>query len=121
MSIKITVFASILAVALLCSALPIQSAGAIGKTPSEKQRPDILLIVADDLGYTDLGSFGGEIDTPNLDKLADNGLKLTSFYVAPTCSLTHAMLMSGADSHVAGLGNMAEEPSNFWMLRLRAA
>ena len=107
MSIKITVLASILAIALLCSALPIQSAGAMGKTPSEKQRPNILLIVADDLGYTDLGSFGGEIDTPNLDKLADNGLKLTSFYVAPTCSPTRAMLMSGADSHVAGLGNMA--------------
>ena len=109
MSIKITVFASILAITLLCSALPIQSAMAMSKTPSEKQRPNILLIVADDLGYTDLGSFGGEIDTPNLDKLADNGLKLTSFYVAPTCSPTRAMLMSGADSHVAGLGNMAEE------------
>ena len=109
MSIKITVFAAILAIALLCSALLIQSAMAMGKTPSEKQRPNILLIVADDLGYTDLGSFGGEIDTPNLDKLADNGLKLTSFYVAPTCSPTRAMLMSGADSHIAGLGNMAEE------------
>ena len=109
MPIKITVFASILTIALLCSALPIQSAVAMDKTPPEKQRPNILLIVADDLGYTDLGSFGGEIDTPNLDKLADNGLKLTSFYVAPTCSPTRAMLMSGADSHLAGLGNMAEE------------
>ena len=72
-------------------------------------RPNILLIVADDLGYTDLGAFGGEINTPNLDSLARSGVKLTQFYVAPTCSPTRAILMSGTDNHLAGLGNMAEE------------
>lgn len=72
-------------------------------------RPNILLIVADDLGYSDLGSFGGEIATPNLDKLAkDGGSKLTNFHVAPTCSPTRSMLMSGTYNHLAGLGAMAE-------------
>ncbi len=75
--------------------------------PTDK-RPNILLIVADDLGYSDLGSYGGEIHTPNLDKLAQAGIRFTDFYVAPTCSVTRSMLLSGTDNHVAGLGNMRE-------------
>lgn len=71
-------------------------------------RPNILLIVVDDMGYSDLGAFGGEIKTPNLDALAASGVKLTNFYVAPTCSPTRSMLISGNDNHVAGLGNMNE-------------
>lgn len=71
-------------------------------------RPNILLIVADDLGYSDIGSFGGEIETPTLDQLAADGLQLTSFYAAPTCSPTRSMLMSGTDNHLVGLGSMAE-------------
>ncbi len=69
-------------------------------------RPNILLILADDLGYSDLGIFGGEINTPNLDALAGAGKILTNFHVGPTCSPTRAMLLSGADSHRAGLGTM---------------
>ena len=72
------------------------------------QRPNILLIVADDLGYSDIGVFGGEIDTPNLDALAKDGIQLTNFHTAPACSPTRAMLMSGTDSHLAGLGSTAE-------------
>ncbi|MCX2684469.1 arylsulfatase [Pseudomonas sp. DCB_AW] len=72
------------------------------------ERPNILLIVADDLGYSDLGAFGGEIATPSLDHLAASGLQLTSMYAAPTCSPTRSMLMSGTDNHLAGLGTMAE-------------
>ena len=75
----------------------------------EANRPNIVLIVADDLGWSDLGSFGGEIHTPNLDNLAFSGLRLTNFYVAPTCSPTRSMLLSGTDNHLAGLGNMEEE------------
>jgi arylsulfatase len=71
-------------------------------------KPNILIIVADDLGYSDLGAFGGEIRTPNLDTLAARGLKLTGFHSAPTCSPTRSMLLSGTDNHLAGLGNMAE-------------
>ena len=69
------------------------------------ERPNFLIIVADDLGYSDLGSFGGEISTPNLDALAQEGVRLSNFHTAPTCSPTRAMMLSGADSHVAGLGN----------------
>lgn len=72
------------------------------------RRPNILLIVADDLGYADLGSFGGEIRTPNLDALAARGLRATDFHVAPSCSPTRAMLLTGTDNHIAGIGNMAE-------------
>lgn len=72
------------------------------------KRPNILLIVADDLGYTDIGSFGAEISTPNLDALARTGVRMTSFYAAPFCSPTRAMLMSGSDNHLVGFGDMAE-------------
>ena len=71
-------------------------------------RPNILVIVADDLGWSDLGAFGGEISTPNLDAIALGGLRLTGFHTAPTCSPTRAMLLSGTDNHLAGLGTMAE-------------
>lgn len=73
-----------------------------------KNQPNILLIVADDLGFSDLGAFGGEINTPHLNELALNGLRLTNFHTASTCSPTRAMLLSGTDHHLAGLGTMAE-------------
>lgn len=65
-------------------------------------RPNILFIVADDLGYSDLGAFGGEIRTPNLDKLAYHGFRMTNFHTASACSPTRAMLFSGTDNHVTG-------------------
>ena len=74
-------------------------------TPTET-RPNILLIVADDLGYSDIGAFGGEILTPNLDALAAGGLKMSNFYAAAACSPSRTMLLGGADSHVAGMGTM---------------
>jgi arylsulfatase len=82
-----------------------ESAGA----PAPDKRPNILMVVVDDLGYSDLGAFGGgEIDTPAIDNLALQGVRLKSFYTAPTCSPTRAALLSGTDPHIAGLGNMAE-------------
>ena len=83
------------------------------QTPQQSSaaRPNILLIVVDDVGFNDLGVFGGEIATPTIDALAAGGTVLTNFHVAPNCSPTRAMLLSGTDSHVAGLGNMAEEQS----------
>ena len=73
-----------------------------------EEKPNILLIVADDMGYSDLGCFGGEINTPNIDALAARGLRATNFYVAPSCSPSRSMLLAGTDSHIAGIGNMAE-------------
>jgi len=72
------------------------------------ERPNILLVVADDLGWTDLGSFGGEIETPNLDALARRGVKFTDFHTSVSCSPTRSMLLSGTDNHIAGMGNMGE-------------
>ncbi len=73
------------------------------------RQPNFLVIVADDLGYSDIRAFGGEIDTPNLDRLANGGLRLTGFHTAPTCSPTRSMLLTGTDNHIAGLGTMAEQ------------
>lgn len=80
-------------------------------TPPEARpdRPNILLLVADDMGFSDLGFMGSEIRTPRLDALAAEGTVLTRFYVSPTCSPTRAMLLSGVDAHVAGLGSMSGE------------
>lgn len=72
------------------------------------KRPNFLLIVADDLGFSDLGAFGGEIDTPRLDELAMRGLRMVDFHSAPACSPTRAMLMTGTDPHIAGIGTMLE-------------
>ena len=85
---------------------PVASSAA--KPVSAAHRPNFLLIVADDLGWSDLGSFGGEIETPNLDAIATAGVRFTGFHTAPTCSPTRSMLLSGVDNHQAGLGSMAE-------------
>ena len=82
--------------------------GMITPANAQTKKPNILLIVADDMAYSDLGCFGGEIKTPNLDRLARAGGRFTNFCVGPTCSPTRSMLLSGSDNHVAGLGNMAE-------------
>ena len=71
-------------------------------------RPNFLLVVVDDMGFADIEPFGSEIETPTLTRLAENGVMFTSFYAAPTCSPARAMLMSGMDNHIAGIGNMAE-------------
>jgi arylsulfatase len=71
------------------------------------KRPNIVYILADDLGYGDIGAFGSEIPTPNLDQLARDGMLLTNFHANMTCSPTRSMVMSGMDSHLAGLGVMS--------------
>lgn len=71
-------------------------------------RPNIVIILADDMGFSDLGAFGGEINTPNIDALANNGVRFTNFYTHASCSPTRSILLSGVDTHVNGLGNMDE-------------
>lgn len=73
-------------------------------------RPNILLIIADDMGYADLGVFGSDISTPNIDQLAAEGIRFTHFHTAPMCAPTRAMLYSGNNNHVAGMGRQPIEP-----------
>ena len=70
------------------------------------RRPNILLILADDLGYSDLGCFGGEIETPHLDRLASGGTRFTQLYNNARCCPSRAALMTGQHPHKVGMGNM---------------
>ena len=74
-----------------------------------KQRPNIVLIMADDMGYSDIGCYGGEIRTPNLDRLAAGGLRFTQFYNTARCCPTRAALMTGLYPHQAGIGHMTND------------
>jgi arylsulfatase A-like enzyme len=77
------------------------------------KKPNFLVIVADDIGFIDISSYGGEIEHPNLHKIASEGLQMTDFHTAASCSPTRAMLLSGTDAHIAGLGAMAERMRKF--------
>jgi arylsulfatase/uncharacterized sulfatase len=95
---------SALAIALAASDARAQGAGP-GPTSS---RPNIVIFLADDWGFTDVGSFGGEIATPNIDALAATGIRFSNFHTAASCAPTRAMLQTGVNNHRAGLGNMPE-------------
>ncbi|WP_369372885.1 arylsulfatase [Promicromonospora sp. Populi] len=73
------------------------------------RRPDVLVILADDLGFSDLASFGGEIDTPALDRLARRGVRMSSFYVTPRCSPSRAALLTGRHPHDVGIGVLTSD------------
>ncbi|PLW67639.1 arylsulfatase [Pseudohalioglobus lutimaris] len=77
-------------------------------TDEKAKRPNVLVLIADDMGYSDIGAFGSEIQTPNINRLAAEGASFTNFHVGATCSPTRTMLISGVDNHLAGLGNMGE-------------
>lgn len=96
---------------LLCLTLTFTACGVndeVIEKEMEQKKPNILMIVADDLGYGDIGAYGSEISTPNLDKLIDEGMQFTNFHVSATCAPTRGMLLTGADNHVIGMGNMIE-------------
>jgi len=85
--------------------------GACNLNPTRAQaaavkRPNIILIMSDDMGYSDIGCYGGEIETPNLDRLAYNGLRFTQFYNTARCCPTRASLLTGLYQHQAGIGHM---------------
>ena len=86
------------------SLLSIVVLSACAETMEPDPRPNLVLIVADDLGYADLGVFGSDIRTPNIDALATEGMLFTQFHTAPVCAPTRAMLLSGNNNHVAGMG-----------------
>lgn len=79
----------------------------------DAQLPNILLLVADDLGYADLGCYGGDIETPNLDQLARSGVRFSRFHTSPLCAPTRAMLLTGNDNHIAGMGIQSYNSDDF--------
>src|SRR5688572_8250220 len=78
-------------------------------TADPATRPDIVVILADDMGFSDLGCYGGEIRTPNLDALAAGGLRFSQFYNNARCCPTRASLLTGLYPHQAGIGHMMED------------
>jgi arylsulfatase A-like enzyme len=82
---------------------------ASGETSSKPPQPNIIVILSDDMGYSDIGCFGGEIHTPHLDRLAANGLRYTQFYNTARCCPTRASLLTGLYPHQAGIGNMLDD------------
>jgi arylsulfatase/uncharacterized sulfatase len=99
--------------AALARALALAAALAPALAPADAQaqqarRPNLVLLVADDIGFSDLGAFGGEIATPHLDALAQAGMRFANFHAAGSCSPTRAMLLTGVEHHRAGIGNLLE-------------
>ena len=92
-----------LAVAVVLSACQADKPETQTASPTQ---PNIILILVDDMGYTDIGAFGSEVATPNLDALAFAGVRLTNFHSSPQCAPTRSMLLSGSDNHKAGMGSM---------------
>lgn len=97
-----TLHRSLFALALLFTPLMVRGAD----TPAQ---PNIVIMMADDMGFSDIGCYGGEVRTPNLNALADNGLRFTSFYNTGRCCPTRAALLTGLYPHQAGVGHMMED------------
>src|SRR5436309_13176586 len=97
--------------ALVAAALTLLADGAAhGRDPAAPRPPNVLIVVADDMGYSDLGCYGGEIRTPHLDALAASGIRLTQMYNSARCCPTRASLLTGLSPHQAGVGHMVDDP-----------
>ena len=100
------------AVALTCASVLFLHGCGMSQPSNEavpaRRRPNIVMILADDMGYSDPGAMGGEIQTPHIDALVTSGRLMTNYRTGASCSPTRAMLMSGTDHHISGLGAMAE-------------
>jgi arylsulfatase len=85
------------------------SLGMLTGCNSDFERPNIMVIMADDMGFSDIGCYGGEINTPHLDQMASNGLRFSQFYNGARCCPTRASLLTGLYAHQAGIGHMAND------------
>lgn len=94
---------------LLIALAALSTVGVVSAAEPPPQRPNILIIMADDMGFSDLGCYGSEIATPNLDRLAEQGLRFTQFYNTGRCCPTRAALLTGLASHAAGVGHMVQD------------
>ena len=94
----------------LLLSLAVAQGGEVGRaTVGAQSRPNIIIIMSDDMGFSDIGCYGGEINTPNLDSLAANGVRFTQFYNTARCCPTRAALLTGLYPHQAGVGHMMED------------
>ena len=87
------------------AALAVPSLAAV-PAASPAPRPNVVMVVADDVGFSDFGSYGSEIRTPHIDALAADGVRFSNFHVSPMCSPSRAMLLTGVDSHLAGVASL---------------
>lgn len=99
--------------ALLTRRAFFQAAAGAAMGAATSRRPNIILMLADDMGFSDLGCYGSEIHTPNLDGLARRGLRFTQFYNTARCCPTRASLLTGLYAHQTGVGHMVDNPKPF--------
>lgn len=100
-------FVRLLGAGAASTALPFGCGG--GREASQDGRPNIIVMMADDMGFSDIGCYGGEIDTPNIDRLAAGGVRFTQFYNTARCCPTRASLLTGLYQHQAGIGHMVSD------------
>jgi arylsulfatase A-like enzyme len=88
----------------------VSAAGSLSLIPAAApERPNIILILVDDMGFSDIGAYGSEIDTPNLNRLASEGARFSQFYSCARCCPSRASLLTGLYPHQAGVGHMVDE------------
>lgn len=90
--------------------IPLLVSCSSGQKAAPAEKPNIIVIMSDDIGYSDIGSFGSEIETPNLDRLAAGGIRFTHFYNTARCSPSRASLLTGLYAHQAAMGHLATRP-----------
>lgn len=91
----------------------LQTVGGAAVASAASERPNIVVILVDDMGFSDVGCYGGEIRTPNIDALAKGGVRFTQFYNTARCCPTRASLLTGLYPHQAGVGHMVDNPKPF--------
>ncbi|MFN5938178.1 MAG: sulfatase-like hydrolase/transferase, partial [Sphingobacteriales bacterium] len=79
---------------------------------AQTKKPNIIFVLVDDMGFSDLGCYGGEVKTPNIDRLADQGIKMRSFYNNARCCPTRASVLTGKYPHAVGMGHMVSLPTD---------
>ncbi|WP_256004074.1 arylsulfatase [Pedobacter deserti] len=106
------IIGSAVTIALLAGAYAFKTVDEIKPGKAADSRPNIMIIMADDMGYADIGSYGSEVSTPNLDRLAANGIRFRQFYNNARCCPTRASLLTGLYPHQAGIGHMTNDPED---------
>jgi arylsulfatase A-like enzyme len=108
LSPRTSIASALLSVSVTAASITVAAIGITATQSLAAERPNIVVILADDLGFTDLGSYGSEINTPHLDALANAGLRFSNYHTAASCAPTRGMLLTGVDSHRNGVPNIVE-------------